>query len=35
MQKFISKIPLPLYFSGVTYANILVVIATVKPKQKP
>ena len=35
MQKFISKIPFPLYFSGVIYANILVVIATVKPKEYP
>lgn len=31
IQKFIRRTPLPRYFSGVIYANRLVVMATVNP----
>lgn len=34
-QKFNSKRPLPLYFSGEDYAYMLVVKAIVNPKEKP
>lgn len=35
MQKLIKRIPFPLYFYGAISANILVVIATVNPKEYP
>lgn len=35
MQKLISSIPFPRYIEGDIYANMLVVIATVKPNENP